>query len=83
VKGQWHSELFTAAASQLDERYAIHPDADQQGIYLALWFGPTEKVAGKKRHGIANANELREAILDAMPEELHGLIDVFVLDLSN
>jgi hypothetical protein len=27
VKGQWHRELFTAAAAQLHERYSIHPDA--------------------------------------------------------
>ncbi|EKU96882.1 hypothetical protein Lepto7375DRAFT_0802 [Leptolyngbya sp. PCC 7375] len=39
VKGQWHDELYTAASDQLHERYSIHPDAEQQGIFLAIWFG--------------------------------------------
>jgi hypothetical protein len=46
VKGQWNKELYTAASAQLDQRYAIHPDAAKQGIYLALWYGNGEKVAG-------------------------------------
>jgi nicotinamide mononucleotide adenylyltransferase len=32
AKGQWHAELFTAAAAQLSARYSIHPDASGQGI---------------------------------------------------
>lgn len=82
VKGQWHSALFTAAAQQLDSRYAIHPNAERQGIYLALWFGPNEKVAGLKNTDISTPMELRTKILTEMPSELHGFIDVFVLDLS-
>lgn len=82
VKGQWHAELYTAAAEQLDKRYASHPDAARQGIYLALWFGPDEKIANRKRHSIKSAQELRTAILEKMPLELHGFVDVFVLDLS-
>ena len=82
VKGQWHRELYTAAANQLVERYSIHPDAAYQGVYLALWFGTQEKVAGKSRHFIKDANQLRQTILDQMPMALYGLIDVFVLDLS-
>lgn len=82
VKGQWHRELFSAAATQLNERYAVHPDAAQQGVYLALWFGGDEEVAGRRNDDISTAGELRTAIVDAMPPELRGLIDVFVLDLS-
>lgn len=82
VKGQWHPELYTAASAQLDERYASHPDAAQQGIFLVLWFGPDEKVAGRKKHNIKSPQDLHEAILEAMPVELQGFIDVFVLDLS-
>lgn len=82
VKGQWHSDLYTAAAAQLDRRYAIHPDAAQQGIFLALWFGATEKVAGRAKHQIRSPVELRTSIAVAMPDDLQGFIDVFVLDLS-
>jgi hypothetical protein len=82
VKGQWHNELYTAAAAQLAERYSIHPDAEQQGIFLVIWFGSNVKVAGLKRHKIKNASELRQEIIREMPEQLRNLIDVFVLDVS-
>ena len=82
VKGQWHRELYTAASAQLHERYSIHPDAEQQGIFLAIWFGGDEKVAGHKRHGIGSAQELKSSIEATLPSELTGLIDVFVLDVS-
>lgn len=82
VKGQWHRELYTAASAQLHERYSIHPDAEQQGIFLAIWFGGDEKVAGRKRHGIGSAQELKRSIESSLLQELTGLIDVFVLDVS-
>ena len=82
VKGQWHDELYTAASTQLHERYSIHPDAEQQGIYLAIWFGRDEMVAGRKRHSIRSAQELKSSIEETLPRELTGLIDVFVLDVS-
>ncbi len=82
VKGQWHRELYTAASGQLHERYSIDPDAEQQGIYLVLWFGVTEKVAGKRNTELQNAQDLKKNIENTMPNELRGLIDVFVLDLS-
>ena len=82
VKGQWHNELYTAASAQLHERYSIHPDAEQQGIFLAIWFGADEKVAGRKIHGIGSAQELRLSIEEKLPRALRGLIDVFVLDVS-
>ena len=81
VKGQWHKDLYTAAATQLHERYSIHPDAEQQGIFLAIWFGASEKVADKV-HDIGNAQELRRRIEEQLPQALRGLIDVFVLDVS-
>lgn len=82
AKGQWHSELYTAATTQLHERYTIHPDAENQGIYLVIWFGSNEIVAGSKRHGITSAQELKKTIEESLPQELHGVIDVFVLDVS-
>lgn len=82
VKGQWHRELYTAASAQLYDRYSIHPDAEQQGIFLAIWFGENETVAGRKSHGIKSAHELKTSIEAALPTGLHGFIDVFVLDVS-
>jgi len=82
VKGQWHTELFTAASAQLHERYSIHPDAEQQGVFLVIWFGVDEKVAGLKKHTIGSAQELKDSIEAKLPPELTGLIDVFVLDVS-
>ena len=82
VKGQWHKKLYTAASAQLHDRYSIHPDAEQQGIFLVIWFGRDEKVAGLIKHGIKTAQELKSSIETRLPPELIGLIDVFVLDVS-
>ncbi|WP_370215292.1 hypothetical protein [Idiomarina sp.] len=82
VKGQWHKELYTAASNQLNDLYTINPHAEQQGIYLVLWFGSHEKVAGRIRHSISGANELKVKIESDLPADLRGLIDVFVLDVS-
>ncbi|WP_376960692.1 hypothetical protein ABNQ39_22410 [Azospirillum sp. A26] len=82
VKGQWNKELYTAASAQLNQRYAIHPDAAKQGVYLALWFGNGEKVAGLSNSTIATAAELKDKIISTMSEDLQSRIDVVVLDLS-
>jgi len=82
VKGQWHRELYSAASAQLYKRYSIHPDAERQGIYLVIWFGEGEKVAGRKKHGIVDAGALKSRIESTLPPDLSGLIDVFVLDVS-
>ncbi len=82
VKGQWNKELFTAASAQLDERYAIHPDAARQGIYLVLWYGNDEKIAGLVDPTISTPAEFETKILSNMPEELQRRIDVVILDLS-
>lgn len=82
VKGQWHPEVYTAAAAQLSQRYSSHQEAEQQGIYLVFWFGPATKVADRLRHGVTTAVELQEKIRGEMPEELRGLVDVVVLDVS-
>jgi len=83
VKGQWHPRLYEAASNQLNDLYAIHTDAERQGVYLVLWYGKGEKVAGKIRHEIRDAKELKTKIESALPTEIRGLIDVFVLDFSS
>lgn len=81
VKGQWHSELFSAAYEQLYKRYAMHPNAAEQGIYLVLWFGVDEVAAGNLNH-FESVQQLQEKVVADIPTELKGRIDVFVLDLS-
>ncbi len=75
-------DLYTAASTQLYERYSIHQDAEQQGIYLVIWFGKDEKAAGRKTHDIESAQALKSSIEAELPSEFTGLIDVFVLDVS-
>ncbi|ODT19285.1 MAG: hypothetical protein ABS54_15300 [Hyphomicrobium sp. SCN 65-11] len=82
AKGQWHPDVFSAASTQLNERYARYKDAEKQGIYLVFWFGPEIEVGARIKHGIATAAELKNRIVSEMPSELRGLIDVFVLDVS-
>ncbi|KII18261.1 hypothetical protein [Phaeobacter sp. S60] len=82
VKGQWHDELYTAAAEQLHKRYSIHHDAEHQGVFLVIWFGPDHKVAGLKNIKITSAKELKKSIEGKMPAELAAFVDVFVLDVS-
>ncbi|SFJ70269.1 hypothetical protein SAMN05216304_11234 [Bosea sp. OK403] len=82
VKGQWNDELYTAAAAQLDQRYAIHPDAARQGVYLALWFGNGEKVNGLVDASVTSAGDLKARIVDKMTDELKARVNVVVLDLS-
>lgn len=82
VKGQWHRELFTAASAQLHERYSSHPDAAQQGIYLVLWFGVEELLAGRRPDEVKSPVELKRMIEQKIPPEIREQIDVIVLDLS-
>lgn len=76
-QGAFHGRLGTAGRS-----LAIDPDAARQGVYLALWYGNGEKVAGLSDATLTTAAELKEKILAQMPEELRRRIDVVVLDLS-
>lgn len=83
VKGQWHKELYTAAATQLSERYMGHPNAADQGVYIAIWFGAEYPVAGVKTHAVSSASELKLRIEANMPDDLKNKIDIFVLDVSH
>lgn len=82
VKGQWNAELFTAAHMQLADRYAVHPTAEEQGVYLVLWFGTNEKIAGLKNHDNLQVSDLKKKLEEGLPAELVGKIDVVVLDLA-
>ena len=82
AKGQWNRALFSAAEAQLFEKYSIHPDAAEQGIYLVYWFGGNETIAGRRNDEISSPEELAAHITEAIPADLRGRLDVFVLDVS-
>ncbi|MBC7478650.1 MAG: hypothetical protein H7317_11215 [Pseudorhodobacter sp.] len=80
VKSQRNEGLFTGAEGQLAEQYAIHPAAEKQGIYLVLWFGPDEWVAGKKPQLVMRASQLRQQLEYGLPAEIVGKIDIVVYE---
>ncbi len=82
VKGQWHDELYTAAAEQLEKRYMNHPNAEDQGVYLVLWFGEEEKVANKKNEEFESAVQLSRSVEESMSDDLRKRIDVVTIDFS-
>lgn len=83
VKGQWNTALFSAASAQLMDRYAIHPDAAQQGIYLVFWYARDGgSIAGRSEPDIISAEALKAKILSHLSEDLAAAISVVVLDVS-
>ena len=86
IKGQWHSEVWNAASDQLDAKYAVDWQAEGRGTYVVFWFGD---VPGKRlpRHpeGLepaASPGDLRQMLIERLPEARRGWIDVFVMDVS-
>lgn len=86
VKGQWHSEVWDASQTQLDDLYGRFWKADGRGVYVVLWFGD---VPGKKLtvhpDGLkapSSPQELREMLLGRLGASEKSHIDVFVLDVS-
>lgn len=53
-----------------------------QGIYLVLWFGCDETVAGRRGHGIGSASALQAKVEASVPPDLRGRVSVVVLDVS-
>jgi hypothetical protein len=84
VKGQWHPELWTAAAGQL-QNYAGEYRAQGRGIYLALWFG---RVSGKNppllpgEPALQTAQELENALHNQYAGKISESTRIFVLDVS-
>ena len=87
IKGQWHREVWTAPIEQLDAKYTRDWHAKGRGVYIVLWFG---NVPGKnlpphpeRKERPASPEELREMLVDCIPEERRSLIDVIVVDVSD
>lgn len=83
IKRDDHKELWSAAGEQLQKQYTRDPASEGNGIYLVFWFGG--KGMKSQQEGIAKpttAKELKEALLLTVPEQVKGLIDVCVIDVS-
>lgn len=87
-KGQWHKDVWTAAATQLDRYYSIEHKAAKKGIYVVFWFGPYAP-AGKRLRlppnaapKPQNAHEMQLALQALLPIERRADIAVVVLDLT-
>lgn len=86
IKGQWHDEVWDAASDQLDAYYAVEWRAAGQGLYIVLWFGHAlGKQLSRHPEGLARPGtpqELRQMLIDRIPETRRSQIDVFVMDVT-
>ena len=81
VKKESDIKLWTAWRDQLQRLYTIDPASDGFGVYLVLWFGahPRATPEGVKPR---EASQLRELIVERIPESDRYRLAVAVLDLS-
>ena len=89
VKGQWHSEVWQAATDQLDLKYLIDWRSEQRGIYCVFWFGDMPSASGRRLqvqhlggNAPTSADEMRNILIQNIPEARRAMIDVVVLDLT-
>ncbi len=86
LKRVFHSELWTAANTQLDRLYTRDPNAQGYGIYGVFWYG--DKHINKiKKHpdGLEKPNtprKLCKMLVSQLTAEQKKRIAVFVLDVS-
>ncbi len=87
VKGQWHSNLWRGADTQLNALYTRDWRAEGRGIYLVLWFGdqqqPNKRLKRSGRGSVRpqTAHELREMLVTESESVREGRVVIFVLDL--
>ena len=72
AKRQWHRDVWTAAASQLDLLYASDHAADGKGIYVVFWFGPNA-VGGRRMPRHPNG-----ATAPTTPQELEAMLQALL-----
>ena len=89
VKGQWHDKVWDAANNQLDLQYLIDWRSEQREIYCVLWFGDQPSSSGRRLRAHPDGlwpsktpEEMREMILDRIPEARRPLVDVVVLNFT-
>lgn len=89
VKGQWHTQVWDAASSQLEAQYLIDWRSEGRGLYCIFWFGELSASTGRrlKSHpdGLpvpTNSFQMRSMVIDRIPTARRPFIDVIVLDLA-
>ena len=73
IKGQWHDEVWTAAAEQL-QNYTREYHSIGRGIYLVLWFGYLGPNHPKNPHGWTG---------QPLPETLNEMKDLLAIKFVN
>jgi len=86
IKGQWHGEVWTAAAEQL-QNYAREYHSDGRGIYLVLWFGYLGPNHPKNPHGwtgqpLPKTLKKMKELLVIKFEDVSEKTKIITLDLS-
>ena len=84
IKRSCHSDLWTAAQSQLIAGYTRDPGAAGYGIYLVFWFGDTKKCRPTKCSSWTpeTAEDVRRRIQQSLDDREERLISVCVADVS-
>ncbi len=83
IKGEWHSELWTAVQSQLIPQYTRLAETEGYGIFLVLWVGGSEQKrardGGKKP---ISPSELASRLSACIPKESQRQIAIHVIDIT-
>ena len=83
IKGEWHTELWTAVQSQLIPQYTRQEKTNGFGVYLVIWVGgleqPTARDGGKKP---VTSCELQSRLHNYLPDEVQKYIAVRVLNVA-
>ncbi|HAU1973188.1 TPA: hypothetical protein ACF6G0_001110, partial [Legionella pneumophila] len=83
IKGQWHTDLWSAAIDQL-QNYSTDYHANGFGVYLVLWFGnkTTSKLPKAwKRKRPQSLQEMKNKLNECY-KDISDKTKIFVLDLS-
>jgi hypothetical protein len=83
IKGQWHSEIWTAADKQLDHLY-VNDWRAERGIYLILWLGVGTSMLNPPNGSPkpTTALELHDALSATSKAAFAGRVEIVVLDLT-
>jgi hypothetical protein len=86
LKKDVHSDVWSAAETQLDRLYTRDPEAAGFGIYGVFWFGDKRRGKLPSAPGLAaapkTASEMADTLRALLPESIRFRITVVVFDVS-